>query len=299
MREGIQGLGWFIRRAAEPLALGRFYHAALGLPELREWDTPDRAGFMMHAGGDTVFEILRGNPPPPANPLDAACTPIFRTRGIETVLSRVKLAGGKILADEGANTTRTVFFGDPAGNICGLRESHEFVEAPPIAAPQEKDTSIAPDAVPRFDLPPDIEGLGWVRLRVEDPVPLSNFYWAAFGFETVDKPTYQCTRLKMGGQTLLELVPGRERGAAPTDRTAVADTWIMRVYDYLGLKAHMAVENVLKVTTLEFPGGWLDYYADPEGHVFGFQERKPPDPTVPDTTLPEDIAARRHWEGRF
>lgn len=46
------------------------------------------------------------------------------------------------------------------------------------------------------------------------------------------------------------------------------------------------------------PRGWVDSYADPEGHLFGIQQRKMPDPAVPATKLPEDVAARQRWEAK-
>jgi len=48
---------------------------------------------------------------------------------------------------------------------------------------------------------------------------------------------------------------------------------------------------------VELTGGrWYGW--DPAGHLFGFQERKPPDPN-PDkwvTRLEEDLIARRLWK---
>ena len=49
---------------------------------------------------------------------------------------------------------------------------------------------------------------------------------------------------------------------------------------------------------VELTGGLLWYGWDPAGHLFGFQERKPPNPN-PDkwmTRLEEDLIARRLWE---
>ena len=46
----VQGLGWFVRRTADPIALGRFYERALGLPRLRSWESDGHAGAMYWAG---------------------------------------------------------------------------------------------------------------------------------------------------------------------------------------------------------------------------------------------------------
>ena len=99
----------------------------------------------------------------------------------------------------------------------------------------------------------------------------------------------------MGGGGILELKPGGVRRTAPHDRVEVTDAWILRVYDYVALKAHLAVNRVHLVNAVELAGGWLDYYLDPEGHLFGFQERKAPDPAIPNSNLIEDKAARERW----
>jgi hypothetical protein len=147
-------------------------------------------------------------------------------------------------------------------------------------------------------LPEFLQDIGWIRLRTEDPAGLAWFYQVALGLDLLSEPLYLGTRLHLGGTAALELLPKGARRRPPKDRVEITDSWALRVYDYIGLKARLAVYGVHKVNTVEMPGGWLDTCVDPEGHLFGFQERKTADPAVPDTGQPEDADARRMWESR-
>jgi len=75
----------------------------------------------------------------------------------------------------------------------------------------------------------------------------------------------------------------------------VPDSFVFRVYDYLGLRASMATNEAKTVDTLERAGGFLDMVLDPAGHLFGFQERIAPNPDIPTSNLAEDIYARTRW----
>jgi hypothetical protein len=98
------------------------------------------------------------------------------------------------------------------------------------------------------------------------------------------------------------LWPGGARHSPPKDRVDITDVWILRVYDYVAMKAHMPFNRVHQVNTLEMAGGWLDCYADPEGHLFGFQERKAQTPNLPTRTSskmrPRVSAGLRHNDSR-
>lgn len=294
----IQGLGWFVRRTAEATALARFYRDALQLPLLRSWEGEGGAGAMMYAGGVTVFEVNTGGQPPPADPTHARCTPIFRVRDLVTVRSQSQKAGAWVVGENPSPVGHTVFLSDPKGYVFGLRAADDAV-----ALAQDSDAALhraaGEGSLSSLEPMPDaILDLGAVRLKVEDPVALSAFYADMFGFAVLGECTPAGARLHLGNTGALELIPGGSRSAPPKDRIDVTDVWILRVYDYVGLKAHMAVNGVHMVNRLELPGGWIDYYADPEGHVFGIQERKAPDPSVPNTLLAEDIAARKRWEAK-
>lgn len=294
----IQGLGWFLRRAAQAPQLGWFYRDALHLPLLRSWERADSAGAMLYAGDVAVYTVNIGGQPPVADPIRAECTPVFRVRNMSEATADVRAAGGWAVGEEKACDGVTVFMSDPKGYVFGLREADDAstsvadVEAARRWAAGER-------GLPGLEpLPEKIQGLAAVRLRVEDPEALTRFYSEMLGLDVIGTPTAECGQLHLGGPTALELKAGGKRRTPPKDRSEVPDVWILRVYDYVGIKAHLAVSGVPLVQNLELTGGWVDYYADPEGHLFGIQERKAPDPDVAATTLPEDIAARKRWESK-
>ncbi|MDX2144802.1 MAG: VOC family protein [Rhodospirillaceae bacterium] len=298
MREGIQGLGWFVRRSAATVAVGRFYRDALALPVLRQWEQPDNAGFMLYGGDVAAFEINRGGQPPSSDPALAECTPIFRSRDMDTSLRRATVKGAHVTVDENTGAARTVFLADPQGHAFGFQSADSMSpQAHHVEAQRRWDN--ADHGLPGVGaMPADIQDITCVRLRVEDPVALAAFYSEMLGLDVIGTPSRQGAMLHVGGTCALELVPGGTRRAPPKDRVDVTDVWILRIYDYVGMKAHLAVNRVHCVNTVQMIGGWLDYYTDPEGHLFGFQERKPADPAVPNTNLIEDIAARKRWEAR-
>jgi catechol 2,3-dioxygenase-like lactoylglutathione lyase family enzyme len=295
MRDGIQGLGWFVRRTSEAAALGRFYRDALGLPVLRQWDTPENAGTMFYTGDVAAFEINQGGQPPVSDPTQAECLPIFRVRDAKAVLTQALAAGAQAAGEEMQGNMRTTFLRDRAGNLFGLRSANDASSlAPDLEAARR--WAAGDFGLPGLpSLPESIQDLGTVRLRVEDPAAMAAFYAEMLGLDHLGPAPGGGEVLHLGGTGLLELKPGGTRRSAPKDRVEITDVWILRIYDYLAMKAHLAVNRVHHVNAMELAGGWLDYYADLEGHLFGFQERKAPDPHIPNSNLIEDAAARRRW----
>jgi catechol 2,3-dioxygenase-like lactoylglutathione lyase family enzyme len=298
MRECIQGLGWFVRRTSDAAALGRFYASALGLPVLRHWDTRESAGTMLYAGDVAAFEINRGGQTPVSDPAVAECTPIFRVRDLDAVVAQGLAAGARGAGEETAQNVRTLFLRDGAGHLYGLRQATDDSPFAPDAEAARRWAAGDRGLAGLTSLPDNIQDLGYVRLRVEDPTALAAFYAEILGLGILASPADGFVSLHLGGTGVLELVPGGTRRSAPKDRVDVTDVWILRVYDYVAMKAHVAVNRVHQVNALEMAGGWLDYYADPEGHLFGFQERKSPDPNIPNSNLVEDSAARHRWTAK-
>jgi predicted enzyme related to lactoylglutathione lyase len=295
MHDSIQGLGWFVRRTSNTAAVGRFYRDALGLPVLRQWDAAESAGYMFYAGDVAAFEINRGGQPPISDPAQAECTPIFRTRDSDTALKQALAVGGKVVDDSVAKNIRTVLISDVDGHLFGLRQADDVSQFPPDKEAARRWAAGERGLAGLAALPDCIQDLGTVRLRVEDPAAMATFYTEMLGLDLLGHFVGGGIALHVGGTGILELVPGGTRHSPPKDRVDVTDVWILRVYDYVAMKAHFAVNRVHQVNALELAGGWLDYYTDPEGHLFGFQERKAPDPAILNSNLIEDKAARQKW----
>jgi predicted enzyme related to lactoylglutathione lyase len=298
MREGIQGLGWFVRRSADTAGLGCFYRDALALPVLRQWELPDNAGVMLYGGDVAVLEINRGGQPPAGDPTLAECTPMLRTRDIEASLRRALRHGARVVAQRGNGESRRAILIDPSGHAFGFQAADAASTLAHDLEAERRWRSGDRGLAEVGALPDDIQDIAGVRLSVEDPQALAAFYADMLGLDVLGRPSGAGALLHLGGTCALDLLPGGARRPPPKDRVDVTDVWILRIYDYVGMKAHLAVNRVHCVNTVPMVGGWLDYYADPEGHLFGVQERKPPDPAVPNTTLIEDSAARRRWEAR-
>jgi catechol 2,3-dioxygenase-like lactoylglutathione lyase family enzyme len=296
MHDSVQGLGWFVRRTSDAAQLGKFYRDALGLPVLRHWDLPDNAGYMLYAGDVAAFEVNRGGQAPISDPAQAECTPIFRCRDVDAALAQAISVGGRGVSGERQQGDTVQYLCDPLGNLFGLRAANDASTLAPDGDAARRWATGERGLDGLAPLPQAIQNLGAVRLRVEDPASLANFYADMLGLDVVMQPSTNQAALHLGGMSMLEFVSGGQRRSPPRDRVEVTDVWILRVYDYVGLKAHLAVNRVHLVNTVDMIGGWLDYYVDPEGHLFGFQERKSPDPSVPNTNLSEDIAARRRWQ---
>ena len=303
MRDGIQGLGWFVRRTDEPLSLADFYMTALGLPELRRWDVAGEEGAMLYAGDVGVFEINiigKGGirPLSDVTPQTAPCTPVFRAHGIGSVSDRCLALGATFAGEteEGPEAeARTFWLKDPQGHLFALREATTDTGLIPdsLAADAWQDSSAEP---PSFGLPDGgVQDLAGIRLVVKDPLATASFYMDAVGLDLLEQTKSGRVTLYLGSTAYLELLPGDIAPEEPEDRTMVADAFVLRVYDYLGLRASMATSGVRTTDTLERAGGFMDMVLDPAGHLFGFQERIAPNPEIPTSNLAEDTYARTRW----
>jgi len=266
------------------------------LPELRRIESAGVFGAMLRAGSFSVLEFAMGDRVPESDPAVAECTPLFRSRNMTSAVDTAVAAGAKIVSEETASSLRTVIMVDPFGHLFGLREADPASTTPHdvFAEQQWRNPHPATDALPA--MPSAIQGITCVRMRVADTVAMAKFYADIVGLDPIDPPSIERAMFYMGGACALELLPGGQSHDAPKDRREATDVWVLRVHDYVGLKAHFAVRNVRTINTMEVPGGWLDYCCDPEGHVFGIQQRKPPDAKHSRPPNPEDVVAQALWD---
>jgi len=275
---------------------GEFYRDVIGLPELRRRDTDRARNIMLWAGNYSVVETMwQGQPYPPVNIVeDAEVVPIFRVRNRETVHQRLKKAGTRFLEASDPNDC-TVYFADPDGFVAGIREPAAGSDLVPDIEAQRFWSSGLVTLPETANLPDDIQDIGWLRMHVEDPQSLASFYCRTVGLDLLENNSEAGVSLHMGGTTSLELAPGGTRRTVPNDRKDVPDVWIFRGYGFESFTDAMAEAGVPLVNELTLGAGSLNYYADPEGHVFGFQERKAFNSDDPLTHRIEDKAARAAW----
>lgn len=294
MRTGVQSLGWYVLRAADPVPLIRFYRDRLGLGELRGREYPaEHASAMLWAGGMTVFEPNRlapgGNQGETLASIDdCPFVPVFRSTDLAATEARLRL-------DPDTTVGKTSYYRDPLGFYFGI----EPVDAKTVGDrldPVTGESPMIPDIKPLAD---DLADLGRLEYRVPDPDRTAAFYGATLGLTQIGNSD-NAIRLNMGDGATLDIKLGH---AAVTggfdDREQVTMVPVFRLYGYDDYCELMAEAGASCLQQVELTGGRLWYGWDQAGHLFGFQERKPPDPDPEKwtTRLPEDLIARRLWEG--
>ena len=277
MRTGVQSLGWYVLRATDPIPLIRFYRDVLGLSELRGRETPpEQASAMLWAGGTTVFEPNRGGQAENFASLEhTPYVPVFRSTDMKATQDRLRLTPA-------TQHKGTVYYQDPLGFFFGLEAAS--TPEPPLSWP-----GVDPLAA-------DLVNLGRLEYRTGDPDRVAAFYRDILGLEPI-APS-QADHLNMGDGAVLAVMSG-DTAAPPkvADREDATMVPVFRLYGYDSYVETMTNNHVPCLQEVELTGGRLWYGWDPAGTLFGFQERKPPDPD-PDkwtTRLPEDLLAREIW----
>ena len=283
MRNGVQSLGWYVLRAPDPVPLIRFYRDILGLSELRGRETPpEDASAMLWAGGTTVFEpnrlrSQRGTGETYSTIDTCPFIPVFQS--VDPDATRKRLDLEPVTVSDG-----TAYFQDPLGFFFALETgngTHEGLTPPGIKPLAE-----------------DLLCLSRLEMRVSDPVPVTAFYRDTLGLKEPGQ-SKKDTFLDLGDGAVLDIKPGgRPETIKISDREDAAMVPVFRLYGYDHFKAKMEEKTVPCLQEVDLTGGRIWYGWDPAGHLFGFQERRPPDPS-PDkwtTRLPEDLMARRMWD---
>lgn len=299
MNDHIQCLGWIVRRTEDPMPPGEFYRDVIGLPELRRRDTDRARNIMVWSGMYSIIETMwQGKPHPRVETIeDAPVVPIFRVRDFDRVRARIAESRAPSVPSK-APDNETAYFSDPDGFIFGIRAPTSGSDlAPDMEAEKVWQDGVVelPDTAP---MPNDIQDIGWLRLHVADPQGLVPFYCRTVGLDLLENNGTEGVTMHLGGTTSLELKPGGKIRPVPNDRKDVPDVWILRGYNFDAFAEKMTAADIPLVNALTLGAGSLNYYADPEGNVFGFQERKAYNPDDPLTHRIEDRSARTAWDTR-
>lgn len=258
----IQGLGWIVRRGNRPPPeIAEFYQAAWGLPAPRG---PGPTGALMFwAGGLVMFQVSTLKPNAGTASRAGEMSVVMSTTDFPAALRRMRSAGASQQAETSNSPTRATFT-DPEGRLLGLEEQpDEVASGQPIVLP----------GVPA--LPQGLVGIRQVRLHVENPVGLAKFYQELLGLKLSQAATDAGAVFDLGRGAELVLQPGGRQYKPPTDRMQVPDVWILRVGDLAAATAHLRAMNVPVINERQLNGGAIGYGIDPEGHLFGLQERSP------------------------
>lgn len=297
MSKHIQSLGWVVRRTEDPMPQGAFYRDILGLPQLRQRDNERGRNIMVWTGMYSVMEtIWQGKPHPPVTfAEEAEVVPVFRVRDMDTVTARLEESGAPRIPSRSGDT-ETMYFTDPDGFVFGLRTPTAGSDLAPDMEAEDiwRNGGINLPNTP--SMPSDVQDIGWVQLHVADPQALVPFYCRIVGLDLLENNNDGSVSLHLGSTASLELKPGGSARSIPKDRKDVPDVWILRGYGFDAFASKMESAQAPLINSLTLGAGSLNYYADPEGHVFGFQERKAYNPDDPLTHRVEDRVARTAWE---
>lgn len=294
MKTGVQGLGWYVVRAKDPVPLIRFYRDALGLGQLRGREAPaDQASAMLWAGGTTVFEPNRGGRGEQyASVTVTPFVPVFRSRAMDRTLERLRRIADMSTDDALIVNDDTHYFRDPLGFIFGLEPADE-------TSPSRLDLETAqPQQLTDIDQPleDDIVDLGRLEYRTDAPDDLRAFYQSVLGLSPAHRSAMD---LDMGDGASLRVLEGGSEAPDPVaDREDETTVPVFRLYGYDDFVERMDKAEAKTLQQVDLTGGLLWYGFDPAGRLFGFQERRPPseNPDKWTTRLPEDLMARRLWE---
>lgn len=297
MKTGVQGLGWYVLRAKDPVPLIRFYRDALGLGQLRGREEPaHEASAMLWAGGTTVFEPNRGGSGEHYDSLEVCpFVPVFRSNALDQTLKRLHKIAGVSTKHAIHADGDTLYFRDPLGFIFGVEPADETSLG--RMDPENNQPLSVPDV--EHALESDILDLGRLEFRTENADTVRAFYQSAFGLNGYQDNS---TDLDMGDGAVLRILSGGtpasdQAAQSVSDRESETMVPVFRLYGYNSFVARMNEAGARQLQEVELTGGRLWYGWDPADRLFGFQERRPPneDSDKWTTRLPEDLMARRIW----
>jgi len=293
MSAGIQGLGWFMRRTRDPIALASFYEKALGLPRLRSWQTDELCGVMLWAGEVGVLETNLLNPQADGSPEDTSCIPVFRSDNLAA--SSDRLAGFGLLPTDTEEDERatTHFFQDIDGLPFGVEQLHRAdlnsVDSQWASRGRSGENSLPGGIV----VDGDVAGLGRIIHKTPSPEAETAFL-KQLGMTACNGRSGD-SMLEIGNTCLVDLREAELPLPPIEERDMLYDAWIMRVYGMESFRRRLAELGGDFLSQHDFPGGALDYALTPSYRVIGWQERKRYDPRVPTTQMVEDLDARSRW----
>jgi predicted enzyme related to lactoylglutathione lyase len=290
---GIQGLGWIVRRSQQPPAiLMPFYQAALGVRQLRP--AAPTGNVMLWSGDIVMLELssLVVSSDSLARKNDLSI--VFRARNYDAAKAAMLKAGAVIEREDGGNA-RVLSVRTPDDMMISLWEAKLGSSFPPDSRADAMWRTGALSLPNTPSLPEALQDIASINLKVANPVKMAAFYHDVLGLELLGAPNAAGATLALGRTAVLALRPGGAARQILKDRNESPDVWIVRVYDHDGLVARLKRKNVIIVNQLSITGGKLTYASDPEGHMFGLQQRTLD--LLPEGAKDriEDVLARKLW----
>ncbi|MSO98981.1 MAG: VOC family protein [Rhodospirillaceae bacterium] len=130
MPEGIQEIGWVVRRVADLAAMSKFYADALGLVGVGEED----GHVLFDAGDNGILELAPGGTSraAPSDRYHGTSATLFRVSDVAQVRANVTRYGGKIVNEKiPLHWAELTYLADPEGGVLGAEQGyHPGVYAP-------------------------------------------------------------------------------------------------------------------------------------------------------------------------
>jgi catechol 2,3-dioxygenase-like lactoylglutathione lyase family enzyme len=265
MRNQIAGLGWYIRRTADSVALAEWYGGVLGLPLIRGRDP-----VWFFWGGDSLcFELKSDQAPDVARfsePATAPMVPIFVSTDLTQTVARLAANGSRPVGELGED----VYFLDSDEQLVAIRP-----------APDPGSLGALPHEVGACPLPVDLLGWRGTICRVPDVQKEADFWREVCGLPVAPLPDGGGYHVDLGGDiaegAFLEIRGGGMSMPIPDTRERRTDAVILRVDN------HDLVNTLLKDAaiplvndSIRFNSASLTYCMTPSGRLVGFEERFEP-----------------------
>lgn len=289
----IQGLGWFVRRTVkDQFKLADFYEKNFGMRTVRPPAPPPRNNKMLWSGDILMFELSSRQGDPDGEARLPDMIPVLRARNFDAVVARLA-AAGVTPVEQTPGTPKYAVFKDPDGFFIAIAEPSTGSPYPSdrMADDLWKYGTVELPGVAKFG--PDVQDMASVIVKVADPVAMAKFYADVLSLDAFTPATATGTVLGMGRTTSLTLRPGGVKRAIPKDRNVCPDVWILRTKNLKASTDQLKAKGVAIVNEITINGGALTYAADPEGHLFGLQQRTP-DMYGPD--MPVRVEDREIWK---
>ncbi len=299
----IMGVGWYVvfSRPSQMDQMTAFYEKTLGLPEMLNMRTDIQNKNYLWGGEDIVVDLSHHAAETPlgpreADPATARQVPFFRTENLDALMAGFAERGAKTLPARPTLFGREAFVVDPMGRLLGFRQRDASSPLPTDREARRRfrrGEAFNPGCA---SMPPHMQELGWVRLRVADPDAAKQFYGARVGLRPLGTAG-SALLFDLGDNTTLEILGGGVPRPVPAEQRYAETVAILRVVDFQATMARLkAAGQAFPFKIYSAANGGFSYVSDPEGNLLGLADRRPPAAykgSMP--VMAEDLEARRRW----
>jgi predicted enzyme related to lactoylglutathione lyase len=293
--DNLQSMAWWMRRTIGKTIpeLMPYYQQVLGMPLVRAWED---YLVLLWCGEDQIFEVKTNDNPPRADsdPATADMIPVFRVHDLPRWQARMARFGYKPVRTTRSAWGQTQFYRGPDNLITGFE-----LRSPTSPLPSDQKALAAwrqgPYVLPGMTpLPDSLHYMSRCIRQVADVAAVSRYYKEAFGLKSLGAEGAS-QLFALGDDTIFEVAPGGTAKPVPADRSALPDTFVLRIHDLDAQLAALPARGaqvkgtmiIMEETTR------LSFVSDPEGWIMGIEERGLVRPRYI-----EDVEADLRWRAK-